>query len=177
MNNTYDEINKTKQLASIIFMNAIEEESGPNEIFKILKHGLPKLNLPKIEKTSSITSRLILIKIPSYGVKVINPDWLIYLIDLCGEGNPGYIQLIYKELLEYINDKIFNKQGIDENYKITTDDFSKCFINYPIISDPKINKKYSLMWDNQKKKHYKSFESDNLVDTPEYWLEVMKNNK
>ena len=132
------------------------------------------LSLPKIEKGSSMAGNILKYKIPAYGVKIDPADWLIYLIDVCAGSNPGYIQLIYKGLLEFINNSKFKGRGIPANYKITAEDFSNCFaVEFPIILNPKIEQHYANLWDLQKCTHDKINMSDNMCDTPEYWMCVM----
>jgi hypothetical protein len=130
--------------------------------------------LPIIEKGSMLAGNIMLFKIPAYGVKIKPPDWLVYMFDICCGGNPGFIQLVYKELLVYINNSKYGGMGIPENYVITTKDFAECFpTKYQILIDPVIYKKYSKLWDEQKIKSANILQSDNMCDTPEYWLEVM----
>ena len=132
------------------------------------------IKLPKIEKGSSIAGNIMKFKIPAYGIKIDPPDWLIYLIDICADSRPGFVQLIYKELLEFINNSRFNRHGIPANYKITAEDFANCFaIEFPIILNPKIEERYSKLWDLQKRKPDKINMSDNMCDTTEYWTSII----
>lgn len=134
--------------------------------------------IPNIIKGSSIAANIFLIKMPSHGLKITTPDWLIYLIETCANGLPGFMQLIYKELLVSINKIRFNNLGIPENYCITADDFAWCFPDeFPIIENPVIMNKYEKLWDDQKLKKHKPLQSDNICDTNEYWLEVTKYKK
>lgn len=163
-----EEYKETAKIAAILLASGFNLDRPDVKLFG----DIPPL--PKVEIGSSIAANILLGKIPNYGVKLIPPDWLIYLIEVCADGRPGFIQLIYKELLEDINNTKYDGMGIPENYAITATDFVHCYrIKYPIILNPEIDEKYSKMWDAQKRETRSSFESDNLCDTKEYWLEVM----
>ena len=130
--------------------------------------------LPAIEKGSTIAANIFLIKMPAYGININTPDWLIYLIDLCAGGSPGFIQLIYKELLVFINNSKFKGNGIPKGYTITTADFASCFaVEFPITLNPRIYEKYSKQWDEQKIERSTPISSDNACDSAEYWTSVM----
>lgn len=172
------ELDSTKMIAVILLAKGCQEDRDYRTLYLInaVSDMLP--DIPKVHPYDSLTSRLLLVKIPGYGIKITPPDWLIYLIETCAGGNPGYIQLIYKELLTFINNANYAGTGIPENYKIRAIDFINCFrFAYPILLDPPIYEKYSKMWDDQKKERENSADSDNLCDTAEYWLEVMENTK
>ena len=167
------EISKEYEQTRIVAMRLLAEgyrEAHPANSYLFAD----SLGLPKIEKGSSMAGNIMKFKIPAYGVKIDPPDWLIYLIDICAGSNPGYIQLIYKGLLDFINKSKFKGQGIPANYKITAEDFSQCFaIEFPIILNPKIEDHYSKLWDLQKRKPDKTNMSDNMCDTTEYWTSVI----
>lgn len=170
-----NEIDEIKTAAIILLSKGFIEDKQYNQSYILNTINELSIDLPKVEKGDSLASTILLIKVPSYGVKIIPPDWLIYLIDICADGNPGFLQLIYKELLSFINNACYAGTGIPENYKIRAIDFANCFsTDYPIIKDPKIYAKYSKLWDEQKRKTTKNFEPDNLCDIAEYWLEVME---
>lgn len=118
------------------------------------------------------TSRVILKKFEVFNINIVLPDMLLFILNICVEGNPGQFQIVLKDLLNSIKKK---KGPIPEGYIVTTDDFSMCFMtNFPIMSIPQINTKYESLWIGQKIQTENPFESDNLCDTPEWWKEVMK---
>lgn len=169
-----NELNSTKMLACFLLTKGCQEDNDYKSLYTInaMANILP--DIPEVQPYDTLTSRLLLVKIPGYGVKIIPPDWLIYLIEVCAGDHPGFLQLIYKELLTFINNHCYGGTGIPENYKIRAIDFINCFRNaYPILLDPKVYEKYSKMWDEQKKEKCNSADSDNKCDTAEYWLEVM----
>lgn len=178
-NDINNEIRQAELLASICLVKGYGEipkipysKIIPEEI-NLLLNNIPEL--PPVEKGKSIGANIFLIKIPSYGLKINTPDWFIWLLDICSNSNPGIIQLMYKEILESINKLKFNGNGIPEGYTITPEDFSNCHpYEFPIIINPRINEKYSDLWDKQKISRDTSFSSDNKCDTVEYWMEVMK---
>lgn len=166
-----NEIENTKYMATLILMKAYSIE---NPHSKISEYDRIIPDIPKIDKDTDVTAKILIDKLASYGVKITPPDWLIYLIDICAGGNYGFIQLIYKELLTFINNIKYGGTGLPENYKITTTDFAMCFPKeYPILLIPKIYEKYSKLWDEQKRPKKSSLDSDNKCDTAEYWLEVI----
>ena len=115
---------------------------------------------------------MILNKLDNYGVKVVLPDLLLMIVSLCTDNNPGISQIIIKELLSDIKEKQGN---IPEGYIITSSDFVNCFPeNFPILDIPEVYDKYIKLWDGQKRERPNEFSSDNLCDTPEWWLEVME---
>lgn len=167
--NLTKEYEDTIALAAFLMKKAHEDEL-PYESTNANK--IP--DLPKIDATNSITGMLLLKKVPSYGIKINTPDWFMYLIELCSGGNPGFIQLMYKEVLLSINEKVFNNKGIPADYTIKLKDFADCYPKeFPIILKPDIFDKYEKMWDAQKIKPQKNLTPDNRVDTLEYWLEVV----
>ena len=154
--NTND-INKEIQQAEILATICLIKGSGNSKIsfplldrdFNLPLNEIP--DLPPIEKGKSIAANLFLIKFPGHGLTINTPDWFIHLIDICSNGNPGYMQLMYKEILENINKIKFDNTGIPEGYTITTTDFAYCYpIKFPIVLDPEIGEKYSNLWDQQK---------------------------
>ena len=97
------------------------------------------------------------------------------MIELCSEGNPGYAQMLYRDLLGFINGSKFDNSGIPKDYTITTSDFSNCFaIEYPLCALKQFDDMYSKMWEDQKRKRTHPLESDNGCDYPEYWNVIMK---
>ena len=165
------EYNETVKFAKVFLAKGYQLEH-PEFDSHLLKY-IPEF--PEIKPGDSIVGNIFLLKFPSYGLKVNTPDWLIYLLDICTGGQPGFVQMIYKELLDFINKSKFDNKGIEENYTITTEDFSNCFaVEFPILINPILYKRYEEMWDNQKIKEKTFPASDNRCDTAEYWLEVMK---
>ena len=188
LNTNDNEYKTTEYLASFLLLCGHYKENKTNAaitsaIRNLIEYINPSLKtqsideitkLPIIEKGSLLAGNIMLFKIPAYGVKIKPPDWLVYMIDICSGGNPGFIQLMYKELLVYINNSKYTGTGIPENYIITAKDFAECFPHkYPIMIDPEIYEKYFKLWDEQKIKTTNILQPDNMVDTPEYWLEVM----
>ena len=168
------ELDSTKMLAAVLLAKGCQEDKDYNtlNLVNVMADMLPEL--PKVQPKDSLASRMMLIKVPWYGVKITPPDWLIYMIDVCAGDHPGFMQLIYKELLTFINNSCYAGTGIPENYKIRAIDFINCFRNaYPILLDPSVYDKYSKMWDEQKKERENSAGSDNKCDTKEYWMEVI----
>lgn len=180
--NFQKDYNEALTLASVILAIGYKTENQDSYFASnlISKFGLDNVIesvpvLPKINKGDSIAANIFLIKVPSHGLKITAPDWLIYLIDVCSGGNPGFIQIIYKELLEFINLSKFNGKGIKKDYTILVEDFALCFATeFPIMLQPRVYEKYSKLWDEQKRERNTSFEPDNKCDTDEYWLEVME---
>lgn len=171
--NDYIEINSVCTL----LLNKGYAEGHPNaQLPGFSKRMLNLINdLPPVNTGAPLAATLLLKKIPSYGVDIIVKDWLVYIIDLCANGNPGYLQLIYKKLLTGINNFKYHGMGIPKNYEITAEDFALVFPKeFPIINNPKIAEKYSKMWDEQKCDRNHPNGIDNKVDTAEYWLEVME---
>ena len=111
-------------------------------------------------------------KFNNFGIKIHVPVPLLSIISSCSRDNPGISQVILKELLLDIKSK---KGPIPEGYVITTKDFKDCYgRTFPSIKIQDNHKKYSELWYKQKKVTKTPFETDNLCDTPEWWLEVMK---
>lgn len=126
-----------------------------------------------VDPVTNIAGMLLQRKIPAMGLKIMPSDWLVLSIEVCAGGKPGFIQMIYKELLDFINSVNFDNNGIPDGYKITTHDFSNCFaVDFPICDKLEIEHRYTKMWDKQKRETKSFLESDNMCDTPEYWLEV-----
>lgn len=155
---------ETKELCSKIFMKWFLDEMKD-----------PKMEYVDADKEfleGSFITRILLKKFEVFDIKIHLPLPLLALLSLCTNENPGQSQIILKDLLNSI--KSF-KGPIPEDYVITSEDFANCFpFNFPITSDPEINKKYLELWDGQKKERTNPLESDNLCDTVEWWKEVME---
>lgn len=124
----------------------------------------------KDEISEIFTANILLKKFSAFGIDIVLPDYLLLILDLCVNGNPGQVQVVLKDLLNHIKNNI---GPIPAGYVITSTDFAYCFMNdFPIMEIPKINEKYHKLWDAQKKERTKSLESDNLCDTVEWWKEV-----
>ena len=106
-------------------------------------------------------------KMKAFGVDIFLPDPLLLLIDVCTESNPGQAQIILKDLLNSIVERTGK---IKKGYMISAEDVAECWpTSFPIVSlNPEL---YERKWIDQKTN--KAF-SDNLCDTPEWWLEVME---
>ena len=106
-------------------------------------------------------------KMKAFGVDIFLPDPLLLLIDVCTESNPGQAQIILKDLL---NNIVERTGKIKKGYMISAEDVAECWpTSFPIVSlKPEL---YEIKWIDQKTN--KAF-SDNLCDTPEWWLEVME---
>ena len=117
------------------------------------------------------TSRVLLKKFEVFGIDIILPDALLLILHICVNNNPGQIQIVLKDLLNSIKNKI---GPIPSGYIIKSSDFTDCFPwNFPIMEIPEINDKYESLWNNQKIIG-KGPGSDNLCDTVDWWKEVMK---
>ena len=106
-------------------------------------------------------------KMKAFGIDIFLPDPLLLLIDVCTESNPGQAQIILKDLL---NNIVERTGKIKKGYMISAEDVAECWpTSFPIVSlKPEL---YERKWIDQKTN--KAF-SDNLCDTPEWWLEVME---
>lgn len=122
------------------------------------------------EITDLFTSRMILKKFETFGINIVLPDMLLLMLYICTEGNPGMFQVILKDLLNHIKEKI---GPIPSGYVITVEDAANCFASPPILDIPEIQDKYCNLWQEQKNVSASGI-SDNLCDTPEWWKEVMK---
>lgn len=121
-------------------------------------------------RTSFIT-KVILKKFKVFDIQIHLPIYLLMILSLCTNENPGQAQIILKDLLLSIKSK---KGSIPNGYVITSNDFSLAFpFSFPIMEIPEINKKYEKLWNEQKRKKENPLELDNLCDTVEWWKEVM----
>lgn len=157
------EIQEKKDLCSKIFITwMIMEREGED------------MSNHKDEINEIFSAKILLKKFKVFDIDIVLPDYLLLLLDVCVDGNPGQIQIVLKDLLNHIKN---NRGSIPAGYVITSTDFAYCFANdFPIMDIPEINEKYHKLWDGQKKERTKSspFESDNLCDTIEWWKEVME---
>ena len=120
---------------------------------------------------ASFITNVILKKFKVFDIQIHLPIYLLMILSLCTNENPGQAQIILKDLLLSIKSK---KGSIPNGYIITSNDFTSAFpFSFPIMGISEINKKYEKLWDKQKKKTTSPLESDNLCDTVEWWKEVM----
>lgn len=100
------------------------------------------------------------------------PDELCLIIAMCTDGNPGQSLLILSDILQGIKDAI---GPIPVGYIIKPEDFVRVFADkFPIMSDEEVYKKYEKKWDAQKIARTKPWETDNQVDTREYWRKFVE---
>lgn len=112
-------------------------------------------------------------KIEACGIKIILPDNLLAIIEICTDGNPGVSQLILKEVLEKAKERC--NGSIPEGYTIQTWDFSLTFPNsFPILEKPEIYQEYKKKWDAQKIPRKSTWSSDNACDTKEWWCSAVR---
>lgn len=105
-------------------------------------------------------------------VDIVLPDALILLIMTCTEGNPGQSLMILSDLLESIHKRIGK---IPAGYVITSSDFSQAFSSgWPIMKIKSVNEQYSQKWQNQKRKSLSPCETDNTMDTAEWWRKFVE---
>ena len=168
MRNT-NEIESDKSIIALVLLWAYSEEENTGWVDSdIVK------DVVKNVSDESITGKILKLRIPNvFGFPITPPDWLIFCIETCTNDSPGYSQIIYKELLEYINNAHYGGMGLPPTYKIKVTDFTDCFKVYPIIDIPEIEEKYSKLWDEQKVKHPLPGQTDNRCDTPRYWNELI----
>lgn len=138
------------------------------------EHDNPSMEYKKEDKEfieESFTAKILLKKFEVFGIKIHLPIYLLIILAICVNENPGQVQIVLKDLLLNIKSR---KGPIPEGYIIKADDFAYCFEQMPLMENPEINEKYHKLWDAQKKSDVEFPESDNLCDTPEWWLEVME---
>lgn len=124
------------------------------------------------EVADLFTSKILLKKFDVFHINIVLPDMLLMILHICTNNNPGWIQIILKDLLNSIKKRT---GPIKPGYVITSNDFSLCFTwNFPIVEIPEINAKYESLWMGQKIERDEPMMSDNLCDTVEWWKEVME---
>ena len=146
MNNDVEKMNNLCSKVYLVWLMGGKEIEVPDELFtpKIIKKKFEVFNID--------------IKLPSY---------LLVILDICSESNPGLVQVILMDLLEDIKNR---KGPIPKGYEVSPDDFSYAFpMKFPIITDKEIYNKYLEKFDREVKTP-----NGNLCDTPEWWLKVME---
>lgn len=137
--------------------------------------GNPKVFQMDEEFKKSLTYAGIHGKQMQFGLDVEVPYPLYLMFMVMTEDNPGKSILLFKQLLDSINQKVFLGEGIDKGYKIRSVDFSFAFPSeFPCFADEKVNMKYAALWDSQKVPRKTPINSDNACDYPEYWEGLMK---
>lgn len=120
------------------------------------------------EISNMFTSQVLIKRLHAMHFDIELPASLLLMLAVCSDGNPAYVQLIFKELLMSIR-KTLNKP-IPLDYTITSKDFVDCFVNtFPAVSIPEIKARYDNAWATQK-----SSSGYNACDTREYWAEAFE---
>ena len=144
---------ETRHYISMAFLNwIIEERNSKDAILKLV---------PDYEDSSCI-AKMIRSKFKVLRIPLDIPDYLLAIIEMCTNYNPGVSQVMLKEILSNIKD-------LKQNYSITTEDFSRTYEEFPIVDNPKWESHFNELWDKQK-----SSDGSNLCDTREWWMEVFK---
>lgn len=120
--------------------------------------------IPEVHENSFIC-QVLSKRMEAFDLKVVVPDHLSSILEICTESNPGMSLYMLSEIL-----KTAKVQSLP--YTITSMDFALTFpMSFPVIEDSKIYQEYQKKWDSQK------YEKDghllNRVDTPEFWKEVI----
>lgn len=98
-------------------------------------------------------------KIKAVGLadKIKIPDHCYLLLELCSKGNPGYSQIMLRELIK-------NRQFKD---KIIAADVVRVWPDrFPNLDLPEVQKEMLVKWDMQK------VEGCNLCDTVQWWVDA-----
>ena len=164
MQNSLNLAEKERVCTGVFLEWVFEERKKSNMEYK---------NRDKEYLEESFIARILLKKFEVFDIKIHLPVYLLMILSLCTNENPGQTQIILKRLLTSIKDR---KGPIPEGYVITTEDFSFCFqTSFPIMEIPAINETYRILWEQQKRQgKIPPMESDNLCDTVEWWKEVME---
>lgn len=112
-------------------------------------------------------------KLEAMNIDIIIPSEAMMILIICAD-NPGYIQLMIKEILTEV--MTYNNGSIPRGYAITTTDFNMTYGDrIPITSEyPDISHEYKKKWDAQKIDT--KFGSTNAVDTIDWWNEIKFDN-
>lgn len=121
----------------------------------------------------SFIANVLVKKMEAFETGIVVPAYLGALIDLCTDSNPGVSQIILSEIIE--------KAFIDQlPYTLTPDDFVRAFpTRFPVFRQYEdLLPEYERKWDAQKvpmeeREKVGFCGSDNQVDTPEYWKELV----
>lgn len=157
MSNVSQELNELKDLCARLFILwTLDGNSNSRQ------HDMELLN-------GMFTPRVLLKKFEIFDIDIILPDKLLCIIAICSNENPGYCQILLKELLLSIKR---NKGSIPKGYVVTSGDFSLAFpFDFPIILDEKNYNNFIEKWDAQKCET--NHGTGNLCDTKKWWEEVM----
>ena len=128
------------------------------------------MNVHSKDVSNLFTSKIILNKFNDFGIDIVLPDFLLSILCICSNSNPGVFQVMLKDLLNSIKRRI---GSIPKGYVISTLDFALWSLDsFPLIDIPENEKKYYRLWNEQKV--LKDNNSYNLCDTVEWWKEVME---
>lgn len=122
----------------------------------------------------SFIHKVLAKKMEAFNTGIIVPVQLSLILDIGTESNPGLSQIVLVDIIKH--------SQIDSlPYTIKSEDFVRVFpFNFPDVDDKAFMDKYQAMWNAQKRevnnsgKSVQQWQSDNLVDTPEYWAEIVK---
>ena len=111
----------------------------------------------------SFIARVLRKKMEVFQVPVNIPDYLLILIELCTQGNPGVSQVMLKEILSAI-------PNLQPGHEVKPDDFSRVYTaDFPSMESPRWEQHFQELWDAQK-----NCEGKNLCDTADWWMELFK---
>jgi hypothetical protein len=118
------------------------------------------------------TAKMIKKKFDAFCIDIVLPDYLIMLIDICIDSNPGLFQVVLKEIL--VNARSDGKP-LPSKYVITPYDYLTTFdYKHPIIEIAEYKHKFEDLWDAQKVVEDAHPTSRNKCDTKRWWLEAIK---
>lgn len=108
-------------------------------------------------------------RLEAFSIDVKVPDYLILIIELCTEGNPGQSLMILSEILE-------NIPHLKSGHIIEPMDFARVYKDkFPVVRVyPEMNSRLQDRWSSQKITPRESLDSDNQCDYPEYWTKFFE---
>lgn len=117
--------------------------------------------------------RMIKKKFEVFNIDIVIPDPLYVILMIGLDGNPGITQVVLKDLLISISERLGHK--VPRGYIITPIDFAKAFpTNFPIIDIPSVADEYNKKWDEQKAYNSDGSVYGNKCDIHAWWLEVVE---
>lgn len=122
-------------------------------------------NMDKDEgyNSQSFIARVLRKKMEVFQIPVNIPDYLLILIELCTQGNPGVSQVMLKEVLSAV-------PNLQSGYEVKPSDFSRVYMaEFPSMESPRWEKHFQELWDAQK-----NSEGNNMCDTVDWWMELFK---
>ncbi len=112
---------------------------------------------------SSFIAQVLRKKMEVFKIPVQLPDYLLAIIELCTQSNPGVSQVMLKEILAAI-------PNLQPGHKVTPEDFNRVYTaDFPTMENPRWEKHFEKLWDAQK-----NSEGENLCDTVDWWMELFK---